>query len=382
ILCFGALGLSAALAMSCGDDGTTSSGATTTTSGSGGAGGGGTGGAATTTSTGGAGGGTGGAGGGAGGCVDSLPVLTTVPDNLSETGLYSDIATDTVAPYIRAYQPEYPLWSDGAEKARWAYLPECAGPIDTTDMDFWSMPVGARFWKQFTRDGVRIETRMIARTGPGDMDFKFAAYVWDLAGTDAVHTTDGVVDANGTGHDVPPESLCSGCHKKEWRILGFSAIQLTHADSGIPGESMASLSAEGKLSTPLPGGVTIPGTAEEKAALGYLHANCGGCHHEGGIPNISMKLKVLSTATTVQETDTWLTAVNQPTTMFLCADGTHCDRVEPDDPDHSAIVQRISVRAGMTNPPFPGTQMPPFATEIVDQTGVDAVRAWIQAIPP
>ena len=51
-------------------------------------------------------------------------------------------------------------------------------------------------------------------------------------------------------------------------------------------------------------------------------------------------------------------------------------RVVPGDPAHSALVVRMSTRAtGL------GRQMPPLATEVVDDAGVSAVSAWIAALP-
>src|SRR5512141_1865735 len=47
----------------------------------------------------------------------------TPPKNLSETGLYSDISTKTIAATNLMFSPQYPLWSDGARKKRWIYLP-------------------------------------------------------------------------------------------------------------------------------------------------------------------------------------------------------------------------------------------------------------------
>ena len=304
-----------------------------------------------------------GGGGAGGGVCGPLPFLTEPPATLSATGLYDDIANDVIAPHAKPFQPLYPLWSDGAEKERWFYIPECE-QIDTSDMDTWQVPVGARLWKQFTRDGVRVETRLIMRTGPGQFDFEFAVYQW--TGDEAFRVQNGVVDANGTGHDIPPESLCSSCHRKDWRILGLGAVQLTH---GLPGETMASLSAGGLLTNPLPGGVVIPGTPVDQAGLGYLHANCGSCHYDGGVPNPPIKFKVLQAHTTVASTDTYTTCVNQPAN-FNC----NCDRIEPGDAAASAVVQRMSVRDG--------DQMPPFATEIVDDAGVQAVSDWIDQLPP
>ena len=49
-------------------------------------------------------------------------------------------------------------------------------------------------------------------------------------------------------------------------------------------------------------------------------------------------------------------------------------RVAPGQPDSSALIARMDMR-GSDN------QMPPLATELVDPTGIDAVRAWIASLP-
>src|SRR5262249_55508478 len=85
---------------------------------------------------------------------------TDYPRFLSETGLFADVKTGTLGKGVRAFQPKYVLWSDGATKRRWLYLPD-GGTIDTSDMDYWTYPVGTTAWKEFTRDGVRVETRML-----------------------------------------------------------------------------------------------------------------------------------------------------------------------------------------------------------------------------
>src|SRR5690349_1711795 len=77
-------------------------------------------------------------------------------DQLSQTGLYADIATKTIAADVLAFEPSYVLWSDGATKTRWVRLPPGTS-IDTTDPDHWVLPVGTQLWKEFVRDGKRIE---------------------------------------------------------------------------------------------------------------------------------------------------------------------------------------------------------------------------------
>src|SRR5690349_20362108 len=63
------------------------------------------------------------------------------PMLLSETGLYSDIATRTLAPGDAPFDVGFELWSDGAEKQRWLLLPEGTA-IDDSDVDRWSFPTG------------------------------------------------------------------------------------------------------------------------------------------------------------------------------------------------------------------------------------------------
>lgn len=300
------------------------------------------------------------------------------PQTLSATGLYQDIATRTLADGVRPFAPAYELWSDGAQKARWVKLPPC-GTIDTADMDHWVMPVGTRLWKEFAVGGQVVETRLIARTGAGD-DWLFAAYQWDAQGTagDAHLVSGGVPNANGTEHDIPSVSQCGLCHGTlPEHVLGFSAIQLSHASTSVnAGDvTLESLAADGKLSAaPADGGYPVPGDAVTARALGYLHANCGNCHHPAGIAfdtnPFSLRLEVGQR--TPQEAGAYLTAVGVPVEKYFRPGIT--DRVAPGNPDASCVSARISRRG-------PGEQMPPLATEYVDDAGVAAVNAWIRSLP-
>src|SRR5262249_57537884 len=104
-------------------------------------------------------------------------------------------------------------------------------------------------------------------------------FVWLEDESDAVFVPGGELIVRGTMHDVPSASACFICHQGvAGRILGFSAIQLWRAS---PTPSVASLAAQNLLSAPPAAAVdfTVPGDATARAALGYLHANCGHCHN-------------------------------------------------------------------------------------------------------
>lgn len=391
LLCAGAL------ASSCGSEGGGGSGGAASVTATSSSGEGGSGAASTTSSsgpgttsgTGGDGGGTGGAGGqtssasagggGSGGapCVDSLAPMPLAPPTLDATGLYSDFASKTLAPYVQDFSVAFTLWSDGSDKTRWVYIPECT-PIDTSDMDHWVLPVGTRFWKQFVFQGVLVETRLEHKFGPGPQDWLFATYQWDLAGQTATLLVDGLEDANGTTHDIPPTKACMSCHGGlPERSLGFGAFQLSHSG---PGATIASLSAAGKLTVPAPQGFAPPGDPTIQAALGYMHANCGHCHFDAATAPPGFDLRLLVSQTTPEQTGAYITAVGQTLADFSAPGVTH--RVAAGDPAASGVIYRMFHR-GDGDVPAEGdvVQMPPLASEIIDDQGVQIVSDWILGLP-
>lgn len=115
-------------------------------------------------------------------CAYALPPLSPqvdqLPEKLLQTRLYSDTTMTVLAPDVHTYAPSYELWSDGASKRRYIRVPEGA-QIDTSNMDDWVFPVGTKMWKEFTRGGTRVETRLIARVSDKPDGWAAAAYVWD-----------------------------------------------------------------------------------------------------------------------------------------------------------------------------------------------------------
>ncbi len=311
---------------------------------------------------------------------DTAPVLRPFSTKLSEMDLYSNFATKAVDTVRNVpFAPNYALWSDGALKKRWVSIPT-GGKIDNSSMDYWKFPIGTRFWKEFSTNGLNgtlLETRLVERIG--DTEYRMGAYVWNAAGTEAEWTLVGAQNVNGTNHDVPSLAQCQRCHDGEpGRGLSFSALQLYNATP----LSLADLTAKNMFTVGVNGtknyGAT--GTAVDKAAMGYLHANCGHCHNPNNaqtFPIIDMILR-LSTGDadgTIFDTKMYKQIVNRPTSLFVIPGQTASFRVVGGNPAQSAIMYRMS-RRGET------AQMPPIASEEVHTVGVEAVRAWIETLPP
>lgn len=288
---------------------------------------------------------------------------------LSDTGLYADIATDTIASDVLAFEPAYPLWTDGATKRRFLYLPPNT-TIDTSDMDHWLFPVGTKAWKEFTRDGVRVETRLLEKTAAGWQTF---AYVWNVERTEAVVTLSPLSNAVGTQHDVPSRGQCFECHSGQPdMLLGVSAIQLSHDRSGL---TLTQLITDNRLSVPPAGPFVLPGDALDQETLGMLHANCGHCHTpDGSGATFARGLELWLTVdslSAVSATTIYRTTVDVDLTWFTRIG--FAKRIVPAASTQSALWFRMGSRGD-------ATQMPPIGTEEVDIASVDRLGQWIDRL--
>ena len=346
-------------------------------------------------------------------CVDDNPLalMPTAPANLAETGLYATLDDGAgggggaggagsvelampieIASYVRGFVPKYPLWADGATKDRYVYIPKCA-TIDTTDPDHWKFPIGTTFWKTFTVEGAKFETRMLHRFGAGALDWTYAAYQWNSSVGAAVDDPTlatlapdtGVLNPSPLKHDIPSIGQCKQCHNGlEEKVLSFQAIQLSHPATGTD-LAIDKLNQLGMLSKPAPaGGYQVPGTAVQTAALGYMHGNCGGCHSDKTpLPAASPQLLRLSVLqTTYATTDAVKTTVGV-TVVSANAAITGKKRIAPMDAANSAILIRMGVRTSDMVPAHAGLQMPPIGTKVIDTDGgMKVVTDWVNSIAP
>jgi hypothetical protein len=307
------------------------------------------------------------------------------PLRLSDTGLYASGRPGAIDPRNRPFTPQYPLWSDGAAKARWIYLP-AGTAIDTRDPDEWRFPVGTKFWKEFSFDGRKVETRFLWRASPSD--WVFATYVWNEEGTDAVLAPDAGVRsavrfANGRGHDIPGAADCRACHGERPSPLGFNALQLsTDRDSNaIHGEplaagmtTLATLNAERLLSPARPELVANPPrirTADPltRSVIGYFAGNCGHCHNGSG--DIAYDGPSLKPGDVLDGDAVAAALLAKATSWQVPGQPEGASRMlSLGHPEASAMLARMKSRR-------PSSQMPPLGTNLRDEEAIAALSRWI-----
>jgi hypothetical protein len=325
--------------------------------------------------------------------VLALPIITRgqspaawPPPTLKDTGLYADSATKTVAAGNLPYSPQYPLWSDGAAKRRWLRIPK-GRFIDGSDPDVWKFPVGTKLWKEFTF-GTRAETRFMEHTRTG---WQFATYLWNDDESEAVLAPEGGIKQSvpirdGIRHAIPSRVDCRACHEAgPVRVLGVTALQLSpdrdpnapHAEPLPEGAlDLRTLAARG-LVRGLPARVTVTrprivaSTPTARAALGYLHGNCGGCHTGAGeLRSLAFALNYTLNRAEGEAPPALLTSVGQPSRFKVPTAADAVERVCAGQPEKSVLVARMASR-------HPLVQMPPLGTRLVDEEAVSLIRRWI-----
>jgi hypothetical protein len=286
-------------------------------------------------------------------------------------GLYADPRCSVLSAGVLPFNPRYWLWSDGTDKQRFISVPE-GSVIDTSNSDAWVFPRGTRIWKNFDLDGRHLETRLFEKNGDGVGigSWIMRTFQWNESQDGVFEVTEGAENVLGTDHDIPSRAVCVQCHNGRGQPdvpLGFGAIQLNHGDTSI---TLANLNDMGWLSDYVdPSEVAVPGEAAAQEALGYFHANCSHCHG-GDSPMAGLNFKLEVGLGEVRETQTWMTAVSQPS-IFTMDEAVL--RIAPGDAARSTAVVRMDSRAD-------GVQMPPAATEITDPVGLETVRTWIDSL--
>jgi putative heme-binding domain-containing protein len=245
------------------------------------------------------------------------------PDQLSETGLYADVAAHRASEGVATYEINASMWKDGARAEYLLGLPGTTQAVfyqrPQTTFDWFTtrveLPVGAVLAKTYTLGTIpasdrprRIETQISLKDPQGD--WQFFTYRWSADGTDAelvpaegeaadyeVQTEHG--DMSAVRWQFASRTSCRVCHTP-WvgEAMAFTETQLRHSASSIRRnsgpDSWQLLSEYGMIRfdrDPPPlddrqfSGMVDPYDAHQsldRRARSYLHVNCAHCHLFGG----------------------------------------------------------------------------------------------------
>ena len=316
------------------------------------------------------------------------------PERLSEYRFFVDIAAREPNAGVTPYDLNTPLWSDGALKFRYVFVPP-GQRAHYNDERVFEFPVGTVLIKTFAfaadmrRPGEEVrllETRLLIRRTEG---WVALPYVWNAEQTEArlspigailpVSFTDADGEAISLDWDVPNRNQCKGCHDRNGAItpIGPSARNLLR-DFEYPSgaeNQIAHWNRTGILSA-LPANEVLPAPRADDPASGsvhdraraYLDVNCAHCHNPEGPAHTSGLDLSWSQTNPVQ----W-GVYKRPVAAGRASAG-YAFSIEPGHPERSILVHRMASSD-------PGVMMPELGRQLVDERAVALMREWIADMP-
>ncbi len=325
---------------------------------------------------------------------DAAIMADKPPRLLSEFGFFSDAHAQVPTEGVVPFEPHTALFSDGALKFRFVYVPEGKAARYVADEAF-EFPVGSALIKNFAfpadfrspHEKVRlIETRVMLRHEDGWQSW---AYLWNEEQSDAELKIAGArveiatIDESGEPvsftYSVPNKNQCKGCHQLDGEIvpLGPKARNLNFEfqyDDG-PANQLEHWKEAGLLEglpTPMTAIDAVPDWRDESADLNararaWLDVNCAHCHRrEGPASNSGLYL-------------TWGEAIGPALGVHkrpVAAGRGSGDRlfdIAPGDPDGSILNFRVESTE-------PGIMMPELGRAREDAAAAALLREWVSSL--
>lgn len=312
------------------------------------------------------------------------------PRLLSEFGFFQNMEVQTPSERVLPFSINTPLFSDFADKLRFAYIPDGKSAF-YDDREAFLFPVGSALIKTFAYpksggSGLRlVETRVLLKKDSG---WDAWAYLWNDDQTDAVRLVAGkklqMTISTPTGEEVaftyavPNKNQCKGCHSVNGEIspIGPKARNL-NGSFDYPDGTANQL--ERWLALGILEGAPdkaswsrAPDWLDEQAPLderarAWLDVNCAHCHRrEGPASNSGLFL-------TWHEDDPVALGINKrPVAAGRGSAGMEFSIV-PGRPEASIMFYRV-------NSTEPGVMMPELGRSLADHRAVDLLRDWITSL--
>jgi uncharacterized repeat protein (TIGR03806 family) len=319
--------------------------------------------------------------------------LKAIPTLLSQTGVFSNLATLTPTPGIVPYTVNSGFWSDGAGKQRWIAVPT-GSKIGFSVQGDWTFPAGTVFIKHFElgtddRDSTvrkRLETRLIVRATNGGV--YGVTYKWRADNSDADllvgSLSEPITITTTTGTRIqnwyyPSQQDCLTCHNANANyVLGVKTRQLNGQltyPGGVTDNQLRTLNhlsllspAQNEADIPTFGAlVNVSDTTQplETRVRSYLDSNCAQCHRPSGAPSY------------------WDARFDTPISQQGIIDGPLANTLGV---TNAKVLASASVARSMMNLRMSisgnRNQMPPLARNTVDRAAVATLTAYINSLTP
>lgn len=330
------------------------------------------------------------------------------PELLSAYRFFRDASARTPNERVTPYDLNTPLYSDGALKFRYVYIPAGQQAQYREDGVF-EFPVGTVLIKTFAfaadmrqpTENVRfLETRLLIRRAEGWLAYP---YVWNEAQTEARLSSIGAnVPVNFTNEEgkaialewaVPNRNQCKACHDLAGELtpIGPSARNLNRTSDGeafspwnpdgasvqiprsepIQVNQLDSWTTNGLLAG-APHGEAAPSVPQafdpraplELRARAYLDVNCAHCHNPQGPAHTSG----LDLRWSQHEPIAWGVG-KRPVAAGRGSAGFEF-AIEPGRPERSILLHRMRSTD-------PGVMMPEIGRQLVDERGAALIEEWI-----
>ncbi len=328
----------------------------------------------------------------------------TMPQLLSDTGVFSNLSTLEVIDGIVPYELYESFWSDGALKKRWIAVPNNdglhSGPneqIKYSEYNDWEFPPGTVIIKQFnlpvddTDPSItkKIETRFSIVDKDGG--WYFLTYNWNDAQTDAVlqktslnePVTISTDNLGGTRTQIwhfPSNTECITCHNDVNKgNLGLKTRYLntdyTYEETGLERNQLVTLSHLGIIDQSITDpdtesivtnkSIEDPTATLDDRARSYLDLNCAYCHRLDNTIRTNFDLRFYNS----------LEATGILTTGILSPLDVDPDEkiIYPGDASKSILYHKI-------NSIDQSIMMPPLAKLELDNLGINLIETWINQL--
>lgn len=305
---------------------------------------------------------------------DAAVVGSGYPAKLSDYGFFTGGAALRPVEGVTAYRLNTPLWSDGATKLRFVYLPKGA-QAKADGEGLLDLPVGAALIKTFAfpeNGKLRlIETRVLMHRADGWIALP---YQWNAEQTDAALVLAGarlpLTTPQGVSisYAIPNKNQCKECHALSGKVtpIGPKARNLSAS-------WLEALHAAGRLDAVPAIAKRVPVWEErakaplDAAARGYLDINCAHCHNpKGAASNSGLDLRW-------EQADPVKYGVGKAPTAAGRGSGGLLVDIAPGEPDRSILLYRMHSVEG-------GIAMPEIGKASPDEAGDALVRRWIAAM--